>query len=179
MARGDEFGRILRQLTQDQTRIGIERQAAARATGVAQKDTGQFDRIAARDQLQDLLREPLAIVQHPAVAESIAHPIVRIPARGSGQGGPEHTLLLVPDIKRLAAGIADRIVVPGRQAVLAAVAGPGEAGSRLGDQESEALVGDDMDPGQRRSPRRRDADNILPAIRGETPVAVVEEQLLL
>ena len=59
---------------------------------------------------------------------------------------PGPAAVIVADVQRFAGPIADRVVRPRRDLVLAAVQAPGAAGTRLRNQKTELLVGDDVYP---------------------------------
>src|SRR5881409_3622279 len=65
---------------------------------------------------------------------------------------PQIPGLLIPDVDGLTRRIADRIVRPGRELVLAAIDRPRVPRTRLGDLEAEARIRDHVDPRRRRPP---------------------------
>src|SRR4029450_11100635 len=74
-------------------------------------------------------------------------------------------------------GVADRIVRPGRELVLAAVRAPRVARARLGDLEAELRVRHHVDPWSRGPlPLTEDRD-VLATARRESPQAVPELQI--
>ena len=68
---------------------------------------------------------------------------------GSRVGPQTQAAVLVPHVERLPGCVADGIVRPGCELVLAAVPGPGVARARLGDLEAELRVRHHVDPGSR------------------------------
>src|SRR5581483_5181693 len=84
------------------------------------------------------------------------------------RGGPKVPALLVTQIDRLSGRVADRIVRPGGQLVLAAVAGPGVAGTFRGHLKSEGRVGDHVDPGCRGRTTVPEDCHILPPFEAKT-----------
>src|SRR5690606_39546080 len=59
--------------------------------------------------------DAVADVLEDAVAEAVAGDVGRRRARRQGRGRPELTGFLVAQVERLAAAIAHRVVVPGRE----------------------------------------------------------------
>ena len=104
----------------------------------------------ARHELADLLLELGAGLPEPAVAEAVADRAGSRRRHRPGGRRPEAEDVLVAQIEGLAMRVADRVVVPGREPVLAAVARPGGGGAALGGDEAEGLVGDHVGPGQGR-----------------------------
>src|SRR5207247_11031171 len=85
---------------------------------------------------------------------------------------PQRAALFIPDVQRLPRGIPDRIVGPGGELILAAVARPRVPGARFGDLEPEAVIRDHVDPGGRRPLALAQADHVLPAAAGQAAEAV-------
>jgi hypothetical protein len=94
-----------------------------------------------------LLVEAVAGVPAEAVAETMPHLVVGGLRRGPGERRPEGSRLFIADVESLAVRIEHRVVVPGGQAVFAAILAPGVTGAGLADQEPEALVRHHVDPG--------------------------------
>src|SRR5690606_7820718 len=66
------------------------------------------------------------------------------------EGGREYLARgIVADVERLSRRIGHCIVRPRRQAVLAAVPGPGAGAAGGRDVKAKAVIGDDIDPGRR------------------------------
>src|ERR1019366_8101196 len=91
---------------------------------------------------------------------------------------PQVTRLLIPQIKRLAWAIADRVVGPRRKLVFAAVDRPGVAAALRGHLEAESGVGDDIDPGCRRCLAWTDCRYIFPSVFCKAAKPVEELQSL-
>src|SRR5580693_6163797 len=97
----------------------------------------------------------------PAVPCHIGSVVVADRQRGRA---PQIAGIVVAQIEHLARAIADRIVRPGRQLVLAAVDRPGEAAAFRRYLEAEIRIGDDIDPGCGRGlPWPEDRDILAPA----------------
>ena len=77
---------------------------------------------------------------------------------------PDSAGLVVAQIDHLAGEVADRIIVPGRQFVLAAVPRPGVTPTGLADQKAECPVGNAIDPGGRGPFVVDEANHVLAAI---------------
>src|SRR4051812_36762272 len=96
-------------------------------------------------------------------------------ARGWSRGWrPEPAGLLVAQVERLAGRVDERVVRPGRQAVLLAVGLPGGAGAALRDDEPEGRVGDHVHPRRRRVRAGRQVDDVLAPV-GREPARAVPE----
>ncbi len=92
--------------------------------------------------------------------------------------GPQtSTAVLIPNIERLARRVADGIVRPRRELVLAAVHRPREARARLGGLETEIRVGHHVDPGSRGPLPLAQSRDVLAAVRCESPQAVEELEI--
>ena len=89
-------------------------------------------------------------VLEDAVAESVPADVRRRSAAGQRRGRPEMAALFVAQVKRLSARIADRIVVPGREAELVGVLAPGVGQAALRDDGAEMRVGQHIHPRRRR-----------------------------
>src|SRR5207247_11328149 len=122
-----------------------------------------------------LLLELPARVPPEGVAEAVPHLERRERRDGTRQRRPEDARVLVAHVQRLAVRVGDRIVVPGRQAVLPAVPAPACDAAGLAYPAAEALIRDQVDPRHGR-PLAIEADDVLAAVRREAPVAVVEEE---
>ena len=85
--------------------------------------------------------------------------------------------LFIADIERFATRIAYRIVVPGSEAELMGILGPGIRRSTLRDDGSEVRVRQDIHPGRRRYLILRCRNDILAAIRRESAQSVEENQI--
>src|SRR5580692_7276700 len=83
-----------------------------------------------RDEDRELLQETVTLAYVLRVAGAVAHVGFAVAAR-EGRRRPNRRGLLVSQVERFRRGIEDRIVSPGREAILAAVAGPGAAERRL------------------------------------------------
>ena len=75
---------------------------------------------------------------------------VSLPAPAPGVAHHSSPVSLVAQVQHLAHRIADRIVVPRREAEEVAVLGPGEAAAPLGHDEAAVRIGDDVGPRRRR-----------------------------
>ena len=115
------------------------------------------------------------------VAEAVANFVHDGGPAGPGSRRPVGLPVPIAQIKRLGVRIADRVVAPVRQPILAAVDGPGAAGASFGGDEPRLRIGDDVVQGsggkrQAAVGIRTQADDILVA-RGRKPAdAVVEMQ---
>src|SRR5690606_41583585 len=139
-------------------------------------------RVGARDEARAARSGAVPAVAVAAVAPAVARLVRAAAGRGTRRGRPDGAVLLVAQVPRLAVRIRDRVVGPRREAVLAAVARPRVARARLGGEEAEGLVGDDVDPRRGRQTQpgavRLQADDVLAAVFAEPAVAVEEAERL-
>ena len=108
---------------------------------------------------------PLAVANHIAGI---------IDSNRQGSRAPQFVRFIVPQIKYFAGRIADRIVRPGRQLVLAAVKAPGAATAQLRDRKTEFGIGDHVDPGCRCPLALVEHDHVFASVVGK-PAEPVEE----
>jgi hypothetical protein len=115
------------------------------------------------------------LVLEPAVALPVTGDIDREVVADRKRGRPEEgAAVVVTHVDDLARPVADRIVGPGGDLVLATVDRPGAASALGRHLEAERRVGDDIDPWRRRPlPGAQDGD-ILPALLGEAAEPVEE-----
>ena len=150
-------------------------EAALAARAVAQSQHAPLDRLDGIDEHQQLRFDALDLDLEAAVALAVRDVVTRIGAtHGLCAGAPDVAAVLVAQVQRLARGIDDRIVGPGRQQVLAAVLRPGEGTAGFGHEGAEAGVRDDVAPGQWRATLAVQLDHVLAAAVGETAEAVRE-----
>ena len=135
---------------------GGHRQPSRPSGRVRQRETRDLDRIVERHQLQELERDAVRDVLEARVALPVPDDVRRgLLADRQRRRPPQLARLLVPDVDRLPRRVADRIVGPGRELVLAAVDRPRVPGPALGDLEAEARIRDHVDPRRRRPLPRR------------------------
>ena len=84
-----------------------------------------------------------------AVAESVPGDVRRRPAAGQRHRGPEVAAFFIADVKGLPARIAHRVVVPGGEAKLVGILGPGVGGTALGQNGPEMRIRQDIHPRRR------------------------------
>src|SRR5690606_40247584 len=82
------------------------------------------------------------------------------------------------DVDALARPVGDRVVRPGRDLVVATVAAPCKSGAFCRHMESEALIGDDVDPRLWSHSSPGETYDIMPAVAFEAaePVPVRSEE---
>ena len=102
--------------------------------------------------------------------------VVRPGVFSDGEQGwtPEPAGVLVAHVDGLARRVADGVVRPRRELVLAAVGGPCIAGARLRDLEAQARVRDHVDPRRGRPLALAERDQVLAAVVHEAAQPVVE-----
>ena len=181
-AAGVDFGdhvheRFRAQVTEHPFHIAGGREPARAPRRVAQLDHRVLDRRVRRDVDPHLRFDaPLGVLEH-AVAEAMAGDIRRHPARGQRQRRPDVPAVLVTQVKGFAAGVADRIVVPRREAEFVRVLAPGVGRAALRDDRAESRVGQHVDPRRRGDVGRIGGDHILAPVGGEATEAVEENQI--
>ena len=117
-------------------------------------------------------------VLEPAVPGTVTGDVRRLLAADRlGRRAPQLAAVVVPDVDRLAHRVADGVVGPRRELVLAAVPRPRVARPGLGDLEPERRVGDHVQPRRRGGlPGAEDRDVLAPVV-GEATEPVEELQL--
>src|SRR5262249_48946896 len=128
-----------------------------------------------RHVLGKLERDAVRVVGESTVAVPVAT-LVRpgvLPDRQERRA-PQTAAVLVAHVDDLARLVADRIVRPGPELVLAAVERPRVPGARLRDLEAEPLVRDHVDPRRRRPVPLVEHDRVLAAVLDEAAEVVVE-----
>src|SRR5271157_270070 len=97
---------------------------------VLQNQAGDFDRILNRDVLEQLGKNSLRSIPEPAIALAVHSYIGRsFIANWQGRRAPDDTGVLITEIDGFAGRIRHGIIRPGSELILAAVAGPGVAGT--------------------------------------------------
>src|SRR6185295_20030424 len=99
-----------------------------------------------RHERVQLARDAGLAVLEDAVAEAVAGAVGRLAPTGQGRGRPEAPVRLVTNIESLSALVADRIVVPGRQAVSMGVLAPGVGASTLAHDAAKPRIGQHVHP---------------------------------
>ena len=158
--------------------VGGDRQAPRSPGPVLHGEHGDLDRVVERHELDEVELDAVVEVLEAAVSGAVARDVGRVRAANRlRRRAPQLTAVVVADVERLARRIADRIVGPRRQLVLAAVPGPGVAGAGLGDLEPERRVGDDVEPRGGRRLARAEDDDVLAAVLVEPAQSVEELEL--
>lgn len=134
------------------------------------------------------LDRPLHIHEHPqlaadavfdmavdAVAEAVAHRVAATAAAWQRHRRPHLPGVFVAQVERLAGGIADRIVMPGREPEFVRVFGPAIAGAAVADHAAELRIGHHVAPRRRCCDAFVQGDAVLAAVGGEGTQAVVEQ----
>ena len=112
-------------------------------------------------------------VFEPAVTVAVTRDVGRLRvADRQRRRTPELAILVIADVDRLARGIADRIVGPGRQLILATIGGPSIPASFGRDLKAESFVGDHIDPRRRRRLAWAEHSDVFLAARPEAAEAV-------
>ena len=113
---------------------------------------------------------PCATMLEAAVAPAVPHDIGRrLVTDRQRRRRPELAAVVIAHVEDLAGPVADRIVRPGRELVVAAVLRPGIAAALGRHLEAERRVGDDIDPGRRRRLARARARSRTRGRSGENP----------
>ncbi|HLA28545.1 MAG TPA: hypothetical protein VJZ49_11690 [Syntrophales bacterium] len=112
------------------------------------------------------------------VAESVPGDVGHRPTAGQRHGGPEVTPLFIAEVERLPARIAHGIVMPGSEAKLVGILGPGVGRAALGDDGTKILIRQDICPWRRRHLVRRGGNDVLVTVRGESAESVEKQQIV-
>ena len=92
------------------------------------------------------------------------------------RGRPKDPEIVIADVDRAAGRIGDRIVGPLGQAMALAVAAPGEAGTRFGNERAEVRVGHDVHPWRGRMGSLAEVNDIFLRVLGKAaePVEILQ-----
>src|SRR3954453_16926165 len=90
---------------------------------------------------------------------------------GTSRRRPELAGILVAQVDPFAGRTVDRVIRPGREVILTAVPAPRVTTARLGDDEAELLISDDVRPWQRRMLPGFQDGHILAPVFGEAAEA--------
>ena len=161
-------------LAEHQLPVAGDRQAPGPARAIAHLHHHQFHGRVQRDVGPQFRADPQLRVLKHAVAESVSADVGAVPARGQRRRRPELTGFLVADVKRLAAGVAHRIVVPGGEPEFVGVVHPGVGPAAFRDHRADLGVGQHVRPRRGRGLTRRERDHVLASV-GREPAQTVEE----
>ncbi len=118
--------------------IGCDRQAPRPAGDVAQGQLRDLDRIVQRHVLQKLEHDTVSLDLETAVPPPVTHEVARaFMADRQRCRSPDIAGFEIAHIENLAGAVADRIVGPGGELVVAAVLRPGVAAALCRDLEAE------------------------------------------
>ena len=143
----------------------------ARAIGfVGQPKARYLYRSLDRHVLQEARGNAARCVFEAAVASPVPRDIGRLRV-ADGQRGrtPEIAGFVVSDVEGFARGVADRIVRPRGELVIAAIGGPGAAAAFGRRLETERRIGDHVDPRRRRRLAGPEHRHIFLAARAQIP----------
>src|SRR4030095_10105988 len=129
-----------------------------------------LDGVVERNQLEQLQRDTVRDVLEPRVALPMPDDVGRgLFTDRERRRPPQIPGLVVPDVDDLARRIADRIVRPGGELILAAIDRPRVPRTRLGDLEAEVPICDHVDPRRRGPPPLLEDRDVLASIVAEPP----------
>ncbi len=114
-----------------------DRELPCPAGAVGDLEAGELDRRIGGDVEAELGDDAVLGVLEKGVPEAVAGDVGILPAGRQRRGGPEAAVFLVADVDRLAAGVHDRVVVPGGEAKLVAVFRPGIDAAAFGNDRAE------------------------------------------
>ena len=136
-------------------------QAARPPRAVAQTQHGELHCRIERDEDPQLGVDAVGLVFEEAVSKAMAGGERVVTRAGQRGRRPELAALLVAQVDGLAAAVADRVVVPGREAQLVGVLAPGVGAAGFRDHAAEARVGKHVGPRRRRLLAGRRGDDVL------------------
>ena len=145
---------------------------------IGQSKARYLDRSFEGHELKEVGGDAVRGMLEAAVAAAVTCDIGRLGvADRKRRRAPDIAGLFVPQIEGLARRIADGIVRPGRELVLAAVGGPSIAAALGRGLEAECGIGDDVDPGRRRRLARPEYRHVFLASRRKSAEPVEEFEL--
>ncbi len=165
-------------LAQHQLPVSGERQPARTPRAIAQLHDHELDGRVHGDVGGHLREDVGFVVLEDAVSEAVPALVPRAAAGGQRSGRPEGARLLVPDVERLPAAVADRVVVEGGQAELVSVLHPRVGAPALADDRPDVGTRDHVRPRRRRGLPGLQADDVFAAVGREAAEAVVERRCL-
>ncbi len=145
---------------------GGDRQDAATVREVSKGEARDLERVRQRHVLEQVEADALRCDLEAAVPSPVPGDVRRLldPDR-QRRRRPQGAAVEIVDVENLTGAIADRIVGPGGELVVAAVLRPGIAAAFGGDLEAEGGIGDDIDPRRRRRLSGSQHGNVLATIR--------------
>ena len=174
--RHDERGRGAPLGPQDPLRVRGDGEHPRAPGSVLQAQAGDLDGVLARHEHEQVRPDPAMLVREAAVPLAVADEIGSLAPDGQRRGAPDLSGFLVAEEEGFPGRVADGVVGPRGELVLAAVAGPRVAGSRLRDQAADGRVGEDVDPGSRGPLPLSQNGDVLAAAVGEASEPVEELQ---
>ena len=172
---GDDVHQIgVSPLAQHQFPVPGQRQATRAPRMVAQLDHHELHRRVHGDVGEQFRGDAGFVVLEHAVAEPVPAHIAGPAAGGQRRRRPERTRFLVADVERLAAAVAERVVVPGGQPELVRVFHPGVRAAALADDRADVRAGDDIDPRRRRGLTGFEGDDVFAPVGREAAQTVAE-----
>ena len=155
--------------------VGGDRETSRARGSILDGESRDLDRVARRHVLQKLERDSVRRVLEAAVALAVSGDVLPglLPNR-QGRRPPERSPVFVADVEHLARPVADGVVRPGRELILATVARPRVAAALGRHLEAERGIGDHVDPGRRRPLPLAEDRHVLPPVVGEATEAVEE-----
>ena len=144
---------------------------------IVQTQPDDLQRIVQGHEHQQLLLQALAVAPPTAVTRTVANLAGTALACRQRRGGPDRRGFLVAQIQRFAGTVGQRVVVPRRQAILAAVQRPAETQAGLADDAAEALIGQHVAPGGRGALIRLEVNQVVAAIGAEAANTVIRAQI--
>ena len=138
-----------------------------------------FDRVFRAGKKRQTLTEAVRVVLEDGVTRAMCDAVRLVCAGGEGCGGPYLAGFLIPQVKRFAGWIADRVVGPGSEAVFAAVQCPGTLAAGFADHKTKLRIANHINPRGRGGPAGRQFDDVFAPIGAKAPVTIVELQVTL
>ena len=175
---GDHVGHVTGPvLAEYQLEEGGQRQPARSPRAVGQLEQHELEGRIGGDEGAQLAGEAVLDVFEDAVTEAVAGGVCAVAGCGCQSRRPVAAIMLVAEIERLAAAIADRVVVPGRETVIVGVLAPRIGAAALADYGAEVGVGEHIDPRRGRATLPGGEDDVLAAVRREAAVAVPADEV--
>jgi hypothetical protein len=171
--RDDEGRRPATLISQHPVQVVCDREHASFLRAIDEFQTRDFQRVFERHELQEVQRDAMRGIDEAGIAEAMVHGVrIRRLPDGQRRGAPHGAAAIVPEVNHLRRRVADRIVGPGCQLILARVQRPRAAGAVRGDLKAEVGIRDDIDPGRRRAMAFVDQGHVFAAGSGEAAQAV-------
>ena len=115
--------------------------------GVLYLQTDNFDRVFRAGKKCQTLAQAVRVVLEDGITRAMGDAVRLVCAGGERRGSPYLAGFLIPQVKRFAGWITDRVVGPGSETVSAAVQCPGALAAGFADHKTKSRIANYIHPG--------------------------------